>query len=60
VNLLSSVTVLLGVAAAVFAQLPYSWAHIVAVGIGAGIGGLHLPNVTGSNNPKEVAEGKNQ
>lgn len=37
-------TTILGVAAAVFAFLPYNWAHITAGAIGAALAALHPLN----------------
>lgn len=45
---LSIATVILGGAAAAFADMPYSWAHIAAAGLAATIAGLHGTNAATS------------
>lgn len=45
-KILSTITVVLGATTAAFADLPYPWAHIVGVGLGAAIAGLHGINAT--------------
>lgn len=43
-RIISALTVVLGASTAAFADLPYSWAHTVALAIGVAIAGIHGAN----------------
>lgn len=44
VDILSTITTVLGGTAAAFAQLPYAWAHIAASCMAGAIVGMHVNN----------------
>lgn len=56
-RIISVFTVLLGASAAVFADLPYSWAHVVAVSLGAAIASVHIPNAATTSTSKSNTPG---
>lgn len=57
-KILSTITVVLGAATAAFADMPYSWAHIVGVGLGAAIAGLHGVNAATTTATKGTSNDK--